>query len=132
MDEANIPPAMGSDALPPVIPAPPPEVERNKIFYGPDGLRAGWRLLIFALILGSIVGVLSLIGHYAAILNGPPPANPSQDATLTPGIIALGEIPLFGLILFVSWIMGRIERRQISHYGLPSRPPFPKNFWAGL
>jgi CAAX protease family protein len=132
MDEANIPPAMGSDAPAPLTPAPQPE--RNKIFYGPNGLRAGWRLLIFALIISCILGALSLAGHYAArkFGHGQAPPNPSQEATLTPGITALGEIPLFGFILFVSWIMGRIERRRVSHYGLPSRPPFPKNFWAGL
>jgi len=132
MDEANIPPAMGSGAPAPLLPPLPPEPERSKIFYGPNGLRAGWRLLIFLLILGGIVGALLLAAHYSAILYGPRPTNPSQDTTLTPGIIALGEIPLFGLILFVSWIMGRIERRKISHYGLPFRTPFPKNFWAGL
>jgi uncharacterized protein len=132
MDEANIPPAMGSDVLPPVTPAPPPEAERNEIFYGPNGLRAGWRLLIFALILGGIIGAIFMAGHYAARMVGPQPTHPSQDTAATPGIIALGEISLFGLLLFVSWIMGRIERRKISHYGLPFRTPFPKNFWTGL
>ena len=67
MDEANIPPAMGSDAPPPLVPALPPEPERNKILFGPNGLRAGWRLLIFLLILGGIVGALLLAAHYAAI-----------------------------------------------------------------
>jgi len=132
MDEANIPSAMGSGALPPVTPAPQPEAERSTILYGPNGLRAGWRLLIFLLILSGIVGGLLLAAHYSAVLYGPRPASPNQDAAATPGIIALGEISLFGLILFVSWIMGRIERRKISHYGLPFRTPFPKNFWAGL
>jgi uncharacterized protein len=132
MDEANIPPAMGSDAPTPLTPAPPVEPERNDILYGPNGLRAGWRLLIFLLILSCIVGAIYLAGHYAASRLGPRPTNPSQDTTLTPGIIVLGEVPLFGLILFVSWIMGRIERRRISHYGLPLRTPFPKNFWVGV
>jgi uncharacterized protein len=131
MDEANIPPAMSSDA-PLLTPALPPEPERNKILYGPNGLRAGWRLLIFALILGGIVGALLLAAHYAAILAGAPPSKPGQQSTLTPGLVLVGEVPTFGLILLVSWIMGRIERRRVSHYGLPSRPPFPRNFWAGL
>jgi membrane protease YdiL (CAAX protease family) len=133
MDEPNTPPPMGSDA-PPLTPAPPPEPERNKILFGPNGLRAGWRLLIFALIVFCIVGGINLVGHYAArkLGQGQPPPNPSQGATLTPGLVLIGDIPGFGLILLVSWIMGRIERRRVSHYGLPSRPPFPKNFWTGL
>jgi uncharacterized protein len=131
MDEANIPPTMSSDAEP-LTPAPPPEPERNKILFGPNGLRAGWRLLIFALILGGIVGALLLAAHYAAILAGAPPNKPSQQTTIGPGIVAIGDTATFGLILLVSWIMTLIERRKISHYGLPSRPPFPKNFWVGL
>jgi membrane protease YdiL (CAAX protease family) len=132
MDETNIPPAMGADAPEPLTPAPPPETERNKILFGPNGLRAGWRLLIFALILGGIVGALLLAAHYAAMLSGAPPNKPSQQTTIGPGIVAIGDTATFGLVLLVSWIMTLIERRKISHYGLPSRPPFPKNFWAGL
>jgi uncharacterized protein len=134
MDEANIPPATGSDAPTPLTPTLPAEPERNKIFYGPNGLRAGWRLLIFALIVFCIVRAINFAGHYAAskLGQGQSPANPSQVTTLTPGLALLGEIPAFGLALLVTWIMGRIERRRVSHYGLPSRPPFPKNFWAGL
>jgi uncharacterized protein len=132
MDDANIPPAIGSDAAPPLAPTPPPEPERSKIFYGPNGLRAGWRMLIFLLILGCIVGAIRLAAHYAAILSGAPPNKPAQQTTLTPGLVAIGEAVTFGLILFVSWIMALIERRKISHYGLPLRTPFPKNFWVGL
>ena len=134
MDESNTPPAFGADAQPPLTPTRPPEPERNKILFGPNGLRAGWRLLIFALIVFCIVGAINLVGHYAArkLGQGQAPPNPSQQSSLTPGLVLLGDVPVFGLILLISWIMGRIERRRVSHYGLTSRPPFPKNFWAGL
>jgi membrane protease YdiL (CAAX protease family) len=132
MDEANIPPGMGSDALPPVIPAPPPEPERSTILYGPNGLRAGWRLLIFLLILGCIIGAVYLAGHYAARKLGPRPTNPGQVATLTPGLVAISELATLAMILLASWIMALIERRKISQYGLPLRTPFPKKFWVGL
>src|ERR1700735_324180 len=131
MDEANIPPAMGSEALSPLA-ALQPEPERNKILYGPNGLRAGWRILIFLLILGGIVGALVLTAHYAAILAGAPPNKPGKQTTLAPGIVAVGDAATFGLLLLVSWIMTLIERRTVSHYGLPLRTPFPKNFWVGL
>jgi membrane protease YdiL (CAAX protease family) len=132
MDEANIPPGMGSDALPPVIPAPPPEPERSTILYGPNGLRAGWRLLIFLLILGCIIGAVYLAGHYAARKLGPRPANPGQVAMLTPGLVAISELATLAMILLASWIMALIERRKLSQYGLPLRAPFPKKFWVGL
>jgi membrane protease YdiL (CAAX protease family) len=132
MDETNIPPAMGSAAPAPLTPAPPAEPERNDIFYGPNGLRAGWRILIFLIILVGIVVLINVVGHYVTRKLGHTPANPAQVTTLTPALVAVGETATFGLILFVSWIMGRIERRRISHYGLPLRKPFPKNFWVGL
>jgi membrane protease YdiL (CAAX protease family) len=123
---------MGSDAPASLAPTLPPEPERDKILYGPNGLRSGWRLLIFLLILGGIVGALLLLAHYAAILSGAPPNKPGKQTTLAPGIVAVGDAATFGLILLVSWIMTLIERRKVSHYGLPLRTPFPKNFWVGL
>jgi len=132
MDEANIPPAMGSDAPPPLTPAPPPESERSTILYGPNGLRAGWRILIFLLIVACMIGVLSLAGHYAARRFGPRPTDPSQVMTITPGLVAIGELSEFGLILLATWIMGRIERRRLAYYGIPWQTPFPNNFWVGL
>ena len=87
MDESNTPPAFGADAQPPLTPTRPPEPERNKILFGPNGLRAGWRLLIFALIVFCIVGAINLVGHYAArkLGQGQAPPNPSQQSSLTPG-----------------------------------------------
>ncbi len=130
MDEANIPPAMGSHAPSPLTPAPEPE--RSSILYGPNGLRAGWRILIFLLIIACIAGVIYLAGQYAAHKLGPRPTNPGQQTTLEPGLIAIGDATTFLLLLLACWIMTKIERRKISHYGLPLRTPFPKNFWAGL
>jgi membrane protease YdiL (CAAX protease family) len=130
MDEANTPPAI--DSASPVTPAPPPESERSTILYGPNGLRAGWRILIFLLIVACMIGVLSLAGHYAARRFGPRPTDPSQVMTITPGLVAIGELSEFGLILLASWIMGRIERRRLAYYGIPWQTPFPRNFWVGL
>ena len=76
MDEANIPPAI--DSASPLTPAPPPESEPSTILHGPNGLRAGWRILIFLLIIACIVAVLSLAGHYAARRVGPRPTSPSE------------------------------------------------------
>jgi membrane protease YdiL (CAAX protease family) len=132
MDEANLPPA--TEPASPYTAPPPAEPERNAIFYGPNGLRAGWRALIFVAILAGIIRLINLIGHYLAHKYGHGPINPGQIATttLTPGLVAVGELASLAVILVVSLIMGRIEHRKLAHYGLPLRRPFPKYFWEGL
>lgn len=132
MDEATLPPATepGSTYTAP----PPAEPERNAIFYGPNGLRAGWRALIFIAILVFIIFLINVTGHYLRRKFGHSPVNPGQIATtsLTPGLVAVGELASLAVILVASLIMGRIEHRKLAHYGLPWRRPFPKYFWEGL
>ena len=129
MDETNFPPM---DSVPPT-PTPPVAPERNEILYGPNGLRAGWRALLFMLIVVCIVVLINVIGHYVARKYGHGPVNPAQiTTTLTPGLVAIGELTSLAVILVAALIMGRIERRKLAHYGLPLRTPFPKYFWEGL
>jgi hypothetical protein len=128
MDETNLPPL--DAALP--TPTPPVEPARNEVLYGPNGLRAGWRALLFMLIVVCIVVLINVIGHYAARKLGHAPPNPAQVSTLTPGLVALGELITFAVLLVAALIMGRIERRTLAQYGLSRRTPFPKYFWEGL
>lgn len=122
-----------STITPPGIPssggAPPPfpphsKSAMNEIFFGPNGLRAGWRLLIFAAILAIFIEGL----RYGAILlsHGRPP----QQGLSVTGALA-GDGALFILLLIASWIMTKIEGRTIGDYGLPGRKAFQKGFWQG-
>ena len=129
MDETNFPPI--DAALP--TPTPPVEPARNDVLYGPNGLRAGWRALLFMLIVVCIVVLINVIGHYVARKYGHGPVNPAQiTTTLIPELVAIGELTSLAVILVAALIMGRIERRKLAHYGLPLRTPFPKYFWEGL
>lgn len=127
MDEMNVPPATEIAHTP-----PPTERQRNQILFGPNGLRAGWRALIFLLIVAGTVLLINVVGHYVTRKLGHSPGTPSEVTTLTPGLVALSALPFFAVILAATLIMGRIERRKIAHYGLPWQTPFPKTFWAGL
>ena len=129
MDETNLPPAM--DPAPPLTP-PPPGPQRNPMRYGPNGLRAGWRALIFLVIVASIIFLISVIGHYVTRKLGHSPANTGPLTTLAPGLVASSALPFFAVILAASLIMGRTEHRKLAHYGLPLRASFPKHFWEGL
>jgi len=88
-------------------------------FYGPSGLRAGWRLLIFSAIV-------------TALLKG-------ENWTVQTYLPGLDEVPKFLVFevtsfltfLLASWVMSRIEGRTIADYGLPWRHMFQRQFWTG-
>lgn len=133
---ANIPP----DPLPPSI---PPEtgsefspanlnsdVARPPILYGPDGLRAGWSVLLFLCIL---LALFQLFGYemrwFASRLHERMPG--SSGGELHPTIAILGEaISLIG-VLVATAIMARLERRHTASYGL-SGTARARQFLLGL
>jgi len=91
----------------------------RRIFFGPSGLRAGWRLLIFIAILLALFGTKDLIASKA--MHG-------MDVVSR---FVVNQASRFLICLLASWIMGRIERRTIAAYGLPWRRMFRGQFWLG-
>ena len=86
------------------------------IFYNERGLRAGWRLLIYI----GMIGILTLgAGLIAKRLNAstPPGVPPSEFKRAI--VQAAVELILFLVLLFLAWIMSKIERRKMGVYGLP-------------
>ncbi len=110
-------------------PALPPQPSTlHKIFIGKDGLRAGWSLLIFLAIMAVLVVAVNVIGHRLFPRN-PKLANDASVITIKSGLIQ-ESIPIV-LVLIVTWIMSKIERRPNSVYGLGGSRKFP-HFFAGL
>jgi uncharacterized protein len=87
----------------------------HTIFYNDRGLRAGWRLLIYC---GMIAVLLYGARLIAKSLGGGPKGPPLPDYIQTI-FQAVGEFVVFLLLLFLAWIMSRIERRKVGVYGLP-------------
>jgi membrane protease YdiL (CAAX protease family) len=86
------------------------------VFYNDRGLRAGWRLLIyfgmiFILVLGGgLIAKRVTSGHATA----------AQLSDLSRAIFqGIGELVVFLVLLFLAWIMSKIERRNVGAYGLP-------------
>jgi len=97
------------------------------IFIGSNGIRAGWRLLIYAAIVAAIaeidVEAFHLVFHaYPAAMDG---------HSLRPSV-GLFDLALFAVMLCGAWVMSKIERRPLSLYGLPVRDAFRGNFWIGV
>jgi hypothetical protein len=97
----------------------------EKIFKGPYGLRAGWRLLIYLLIGGAIAFLIVTVVHH---LRG---AHHKTNNLDSPVPTALGEWISFACFGFAGWIMSRIERQPWGNYGLPLRRAFGSQFWLG-
>jgi len=111
-----------------LIPAPAPAPQApNTVFRGPNGIRAGWRVLIFLAIIGGVVVVLAailrLLSHGGARIGG--------VSQLTPLGLSISEGALFLVPSIAALIMARIEHRKYGEYGLPARSAFRKDFWIG-
>ena len=123
-------PSLPSAATP--VPQPPPAPQYT-IFRGPNGIRAGWRALIFLAIVLAIFLIIGLVaGLVVRLLTGPAGAHGTIAFTSTgPLALSLTEGVLFFATAIAALIMSRIERRSWQVYGLPWRPAFGSNFWIG-
>jgi uncharacterized protein len=106
-----------SEALPLPLPI------HHTIWKGPNGLRAGWRLLIFlALVVPMFWGTGRISDGLMQRLN-------LNIETPAGCMVAVG-IFLIPLML-ATWIMAMIEGRTFADYGLPWRRAFCGQFWQG-
>ena len=112
-------------------PAPVPTTP-NTIFRGPNGIRAGWRALIFLAIVAGLVAAVNftifLVLHF--VYHRPP--HIQITSSLTPAASALGDGALFLFTAIAAVIMSRIERSKWGEYGLPLRFAFGRDFWIGI
>jgi hypothetical protein len=92
-----------------------PAFTARQIFYNDRGLRAGWRLLIY---FGMIAALAYGAGLVAKQLRGAPKGASVPDYVQAI-FQAIGELILFLVLLFLAWIMSRIEHRKVGAYGLP-------------
>jgi uncharacterized protein len=108
-------------------PPPPSRSLIEKIFIGPNGIRAGWRLLIFVVLLLCLIPVARFVGHL--LTSGRPPSN-QDELTADPINLLLGAL-IFFLVVVAAFIMSKIEGRPMRAYGIPVRGAFGRNFWVG-
>jgi len=103
--------------------APAAETARYDALKDPNGLRAGWRLLIFlAMIVPLYFVAMWIIDSVTRKLHVEP-------FTPVDTFIAMG-VCLAALFLSTG-IMAKIERRSFADYGLPWRRAFCAQFWQG-
>lgn len=127
MPDQELLPTPEPSAAPVPTPAPP-----NTIFRGPNGIRAGWRVLIFLALIAAIVVILALAFALIRVFRGGTGTQIGIGASqLTPLGLSLSEGVLFLIPSIAALIMARIEHRKYGDYGLPARSAFGKHFWIG-
>lgn len=95
----------------------------HNILKGPSGLRAGWRLLMYAAVLLPIgYGVAKLTD---AVLHG------EEMEAGKPKVVLIFMLSLAVTMLLAGWIMAKIEGRTMASYGLPARFALVRRFWQG-
>ncbi|HZQ23099.1 MAG TPA: type II CAAX endopeptidase family protein [Terriglobales bacterium] len=126
MDEQNNPPPaltqtpIGEAEPGDLLPQPEPPPWGQSVFLGRDGLRAGWRLLLYF----GFYYVLAWVIAQACF-----PLIPRSASRLW---FYMGEEVLqMAAVLLAAVIMARIERRKFASYGLPPGAILRKLFWAG-
>ena len=90
----------------------------RRIFFGATGLRAGWCLFLYVLMMAALVPVGAWLAQ-------------------SPGLgelrsELLGEACVLVAAVIPAVVMSRIEKRPWDSYGLPLRPAFSKLFCMGM
>src|SRR2546425_9055954 len=99
----------------------------RRVFVGPVGIRAGWRLLLFVVLAQGVFG-LPLQWFAVRVLRlGDGGEWTAPGFILAETVGGLGIVPTFA----AAWLMSRMERQPFGAYGLPSRGAFGRQFWAG-
>jgi CAAX protease family protein len=133
MTLANTPEANEAAPLLPVERSPErphPTSGFKSIFIGPNGLRAGWRVLIFAALVVVLLGSFVLI-RAGGVQGFREARKHAGQITVTPLLMFKVEGIAFLLLCVADLIMGKIEHRKFSEYGLPLRKALGKDFWLG-
>ena len=114
---------IGADIHAPVAaPAATHQGLPRRIFVGAQGVRAGWRLLIFAVL---VVLMKAAIWPLLRRIEDRLPEG------LSPAVVILIFTPYVAIFLIASFLMGRFEHRSLADYGLPLRRMLGKQFWTG-
>jgi membrane protease YdiL (CAAX protease family) len=104
-------------------PAPAPPPQRNVVFFNDRGLRAGWRLLIYILLVLFFATFVHQVSRWV---------HPPTHQTPTPGLMLISEAINFAVVFGAALIMAKIEKCEPGAYGLPTLSAFGKNFWLGM
>jgi membrane protease YdiL (CAAX protease family) len=105
--------------IPPQQPAPPappstPATNGSPIFFGPNGLRAGWSILVYIAVL-FLLGTLARFELHWVMKHVVPHPNAHE---LHPSLAIAGEAVFLLVVVLATAVMAWFERRRVAAYGL--------------
>lgn len=110
-----------------IAPSPPEHLRSYPVFIGPNGLRAGWSLLIaifFFVVLSFGITAALRASHLI----------PRHGVMQNPGPFAVfaSETSMFLAIALVTLVMSKIEHRPLSVYGLGGNPKVARLLYGAV
>jgi len=93
----------------------------TKVFFGPDGLRPIWRVLIYLAMVRILYVLLSAALNFVE----------ESDAQFL-WIALASEFTLLVAAILPALVMARLEKRSPDEYGLPVHDAFGNLFWHGV
>lgn|SRR5487761_1238934 len=107
-----------------------PPAERHPVLYGPDGLRAGWSILLYLSVLVTLLVLGRLeVGWVAMRLHQAMPG--ARGGRFHPTLAVLSESASLLAVLLATALMAFLERGRVAAYGLAG-PGRVKRFFQGL
>ncbi len=98
----------------------------HRVFLGADGLRAGWSLFLFLLLLSLLLLVFGInVRHLFS-------SHPAPTRPITVAETEISDGLLFAAVSTATFLMSRVERRPIRVYGLTATPRAFFLFLTGL
>jgi membrane protease YdiL (CAAX protease family) len=91
------------------------------MFFCPQGLRPGWRLLLYVVMWRALRMLLGIVVE-----------NIDAHVVVKLWLDLITELGSFVVVAVPAVVMGWIEKRPFADYGLPWRGAFGKLFWVGL
>jgi len=103
----------------------PPAPPRYDIFIGRDGLRAGWRVLLFLTLFVAALFFVSICFRTLA------PSFFQGHRSFSPAFVIVSETLSLAALFLTMFVISRLEHRSIDSYGLPARCALKSTFWTG-
>ncbi len=118
MDLHQAPPTEPQQSAPLETSQTPP----TNFIHGPEGLRAGWRLLVYLLIVILLSAGIVLVARVTLGPTGVP----------SPRALLVQEMICFAVVIGAARFMSQWEKRPLGDYGLPLQGLLGGKFWLGF
>src|SRR5947209_2130157 len=103
-------------------------MDARNVFFGDRGMRAGWRALMFIVLI--VIAVFAM-GTAANFIGHRLLPNKGHTTGITPVAVLIGETALLLGLALVMAVVVRVEKLSIGEFGLPMRQAFRSRFWVG-